>query len=597
MTIIEYYLSKKEDASSKTAELSRRIEQFSILRLIAFLGTFVFYWIFRHSLVPAILLPAASFAFFLFLVRKHIQTSRDKKRNQVLSILCEREIKAAHHEFGDFQDGNEFSNPNHPYTFDLDIFGKGSLFQMLNRTTTSGGKEVLAKWLQAPLLKPDEINVRQNSILELTQLRDWRTQFILEGSLLEVSDAEKAMLTGNSSDQYQIKNLKILRTMIYILPGLSGVALVWLITGGTHLWLLLMILINLGIIFNYRKIIDRYYLLFGNRTQTTEKYISLLDLIEKQDFHCAELQSLRDNITKDVKATSAFRSLKKRMAQFEIRQNIIPGMILNSLLIWDVKSIIRLHDWQEANASRLKSWLKTIDVFDALTSLATFADHNPKYTWPIPLKENIILDATGLGHPLLKPEKRIVNDIYIKEWSEIAIITGANMAGKSTFLRSVGLNFVLAGLGCPVTAEKMHYYPLDIYTSMRTTDSLLMEESYFLAELKRLAKLMERLRSGEAMLVLLDEMLKGTNSTDKLKGSQYLVRELATTQSATILATHDVQLTEMEKLYPDRITNYCFEILHDGDELVFDYKLRPGIVRTMNASLLMKKMGIIKSNS
>ncbi|RXF54721.1 hypothetical protein EG867_16715, partial [Enterococcus faecalis] len=175
---------------------------------------------------------------------------------------------------------------------------------------------------------------------------------------------------------------------------------------------------------------------------------------------CTELQLLRGNIIKDVKATSAFRSLKKRMAQFEIRQNIIPGMILNSLLIWDVKSIIRLHDWQEANASRLKSWLNTIDVFDALTSLATFADHNPKYTWPIPLKENIILDATGLGHPLLKPEKRIVNDIYIKEWSEIAIITGANMAGKSTFLRSVGLNFVLAGLGCPVTAEKMQYYPL-----------------------------------------------------------------------------------------------------------------------------------------
>lgn len=166
--------------------------------------------------------------------------------------------------------------------------------------------------------------------------------------------------------------------MIYILPGLSGVALVWLITGGTHLWLLLMILINLGIIFNYRKIIDRYYLLFGNRTQTTEKYISLLDLIEKQDFHCTELQLLRGNITQDVKATSAFRSLKKRMSQFEIRQNIIPGMILNSLLIWDVKSIIRLHDWQEANASRLKGWLKTIDVFDALTSLATFADHNPK---------------------------------------------------------------------------------------------------------------------------------------------------------------------------------------------------------------------------
>ncbi len=596
MTLLEYYQAKKEDASNRTAALSRRMERLSVLRLIAFLGTLFFYWTFKHSLVPAILLPTVLFGLFLYLVRVHIQTSRERKRNQVLVVICQREIQAAQHEFGDFQDGNEFTDPSHPYTLDLDIFGKGSLFQMVNRTTTSGGKKILAKWLQTPLLNPDEIKERQKSILELAQLRDWRTKFLLEGSLLEVSDAEKAMLTGNNPDQFRIKNLKMLRAMTYILPPLSGVALGWLISGGTHLWLLLMLLINGGILFTYRKIIDRYYTEFGNRTQTTEKYLSLLDSIEQQYFQGAELHHIRDIILKDGKATDAFRSLKKRMAQFEIRQNILLGMILNSLLIWDVKSIIRLHDWQETYASRLAGWLNTVDVFDALTSLATFADHNPKYTWPTPIKKNTILDANGLGHPMLKPGKSIVNDIRMKGLSEIAIVTGANMAGKSTFLRSVGLNFVLAGVGCPVAAEEMRYYPMDIYTSMRTTDSLLMEESYFLAELKRLAKLMERLRSGEALLVLLDEMLKGTNSTDKLKGSQYLVRELATTQSATILATHDVQLTEMEKLYPDQITNYCFEIVHEGDDLIFDYKLRPGIVKTMNASLLMKKMGIIKSN-
>ena len=515
----------------------------------------------------------------------------------VLAVICEREIKAAQHEFGDFKDGNEFTDPNHPYTYDLDIFGKGSLFQMINRTTTSGGKEILAKWMQSPLLKPVEIKERQQSVHELAQLRDWRTNFLLEGSLLEVSDAEKAMLTGNNPDQFRIKNLKMLRAMTFILPGLSGVAMGWLISGGTHLWLLLMLLINWGTIFTYRKIIDHYYTAFGNRTQTTEKYLSLLDSIEKQDFQGAELHRIRDNILKDVKATTAFRTLKKRMAQFEIRQNILPGLILNSLVVWDLQSVIKLHDWHKANSSKLESWLKTVDIYDALISLANFADHNPKYTWPTPVKEKIILEATGLGHPLLKPAKRIVNDFSIKGWSEIAIVTGANMAGKSTFLRSVGLNFVLAGVGCPVAADRMQYYPLDIFTSMRTTDSLLMEESYFLAELKRLAKLMERLRSGEALLVLLDEMLKGTNSTDKLKGSQYLVKELATTQSATILATHDVQLTEMEKLYPDQITNYCFEIVHEGNDLIFDYKLRPGIVKTMNASLLMKKMGIIKNNN
>lgn len=596
MTLLEYFSKRREEADKLSNLLARKIERLSALRIIAFLGIFATYWLSRHSTALSIILPTTSLGIFLFLVRLHIQASRDRKRNLVLRLISDREIKAVNHEFAGFPGGDEFIDPNHPFTFDLDIFGNGSLFQMINRTTTSGGKVMLSNWLKTPLLEPDEISERQQSVLELAQLRNWRTQFLLEGSLLDVTEDEKSMLTKSLPDQFQINNSLKLRITIYILSGLTLIALGWLISGGTHLWLLLMLLINWGIIFRYRKIIEGYYLVFGNRTQTTEKYLSLFNTIEKQDFQGAELNRLRNMIIVDVSATDAFRLLKKRMAQFEIRQNILPGMILNSLLIWDILSILRLGEWHHLHASKLKSWLETADIFDAMTSLANYADHNPSDAWPIPKAEGVIFEATGLGHPLLKSEKRVVNDFTMKSWSEVAIVTGANMAGKSTFLRSVGLNFVLAGVGCPVPSKSMVYQPLNIYTSMRTTDSLLMEESYFLAELKRLSRMMEILRSGEALLVLLDEMLKGTNSTDKLKGSQHLVRELTLTRSATILATHDVQLTDMEKQYPGRINNYCFEIVHDGDELIFDYKLRKGIVKTMNASLLMKKMGIIERN-
>jgi DNA mismatch repair ATPase MutS len=281
------------------------------------------------------------------------------------------------------------------------------------------------------------------------------------------------------------------------------------------------------------------------------------------------------------------------MKEFEYRLNIVVGFVLNSLFLWDIRSIYRLWDWHQTHHEKLADWLDVIAETDALVSLANFSYNHPAYVFPNIHEGDFTFRAQELGHPLLHPDKRINNDLLVDGWSKVLIVTGANMAGKSTFLRTVGVNLVLARSGAPVCAAEMVFTPVEIYTNMRTTDSLLKDESYFFAELKRIKGVLDRLKNGERIFVILDEMLKGTNSVDKLNGSKELIRKLLELKSVSLIATHDLKLSEMEDEFPQQVFNKCFEIRIENNELVFDYKLSDGVTKTMNATFLMKKMGII----
>jgi DNA mismatch repair ATPase MutS len=230
---------------------------------------------------------------------------------------------------------------------------------------------------------------------------------------------------------------------------------------------------------------------------------------------------------------------------------------------------------------------------DALVSLGNLAYNQPGYVFPDVHSGGFIFHAERMGHPLLPPGKRVCNDLSLNGWSKVLVITGANMAGKSTFLRTVGVNLLLARLGAPVCAGRMIFTPVKVYTNMRTTDSLLKDESYFFAELKRTKAILDRLEGGERILVILDEMLKGTNSADKLSGSKALIARLLQLRAVALIATHDLKLSEMEVEYPQMVFNKCFEIKLEENDMVFDYLLRDGVTQTMNATFLMKKMGIV----
>jgi DNA mismatch repair ATPase MutS len=276
------------------------------------------------------------------------------------------------------------------------------------------------------------------------------------------------------------------------------------------------------------------------------------------------------------------------------RLNFLTNVVVNSLFMCDLQCIYRLEKWKHENASQLKIWLDVICEAEVLCSLGTYAFNNPVFIYP-GINNELAIRTENVGHPLLPINECVTNDLYLGKGQSVLIITGANMAGKSTFLRTVGVNLVLALAGAPVFAKSFSCPIIHLRTGMRTADSLKDHQSYFYAELDRLKSIMDELRSDKPLLILLDEILKGTNSTDKQSGSIALVKQLLPHPCLAMIATHDVVLGDLENQFPQHIKNYYFEANIENDQLFFDYKLKHGIAQKMNATFLMKKMGIIQS--
>jgi DNA mismatch repair ATPase MutS len=316
--------------------------------------------------------------------------------------------------------------------------------------------------------------------------------------------------------------------------------------------------------------------------------------LEKKSFQSSMLNELKEKLKSKGKSASTITAeLQKHLNEFDFRQNILVGFFLNSVFLWDLRCFYKLYQWQLNYEDKLSGWFDVIAEIDALVSFANCNYNHPEWVMPILCDQGFYLNTVEMGHPLIDTSKCVRNTFQINNDLQIVIITGANMAGKSTFLRTVGVNLILAGNGCKVCAEKFEFSPIRIFTNMRTSDNLMNDESYFYAELLRLQTMLNLLRNGENLFVIIDEMLKGTNSIDKLNGSKELIHQLISLKTHGIVATHDLGLTELGQKYPTTISNKCFEVLLQSDELKFDYKLTDGVTRTMNATFLMKKMGII----
>ncbi|MFW5831126.1 MAG: MutS-related protein [Prolixibacteraceae bacterium] len=573
-------------------DISAKVKQFAWYRFFAFLliflplVTFGFNWI---TIVVGIIF----LVLFLFLVKKNVQMEKQKNKYAILKKLAENELLALEHKYSHFENGKEFLNTDHSFSYDLDLFGEGSLFQFINRTATQSGRQKLAGWLQNPSFQKSEILKRQGAIDELSQIPNWRLYFLANGLLFKETKELSEEVKNWSAAKLKLEKPKRIKWIINLIPALTLLAIIPAVLGITNLAFYVMILVQWILLAKYRKTISLYFDYFGRKSQLVEKYMQLLQFIEDWEFHAAYLNELQRKIKEPDAASHIFSKLKSRMKEFEYRQNIIVGFVLNSLFLWDIRSTYRLWKWHRKHHKKLADWLETIAETDALISLANLAGNHPKYTFPEIHEGGFIFHAKDLGHPLLHPEKRVDNNLEIDGWSKVLIVTGANMAGKSTFLRAVGINLVLARTGAPVCAKELIFTPVEIYTDMRTTDSLLKDESYFFAELKRIKGVLDKLQNGEKIFVILDEMLKGTNSVDKLNGSKELIRRLLNLKSVSLIATHDLKLSEMEEEYPQQVFNKCFEIRIENNEMVFDYKLSDGVTKTMNATFLMKKMGII----
>lgn len=587
----DFYRVKSGIFSDDLKKLTSKLKWFGWYRFAAFVVMLfpiivfgVEWWSGLISLVALVL--------FFVLVKANVTLEKQKRKATVLKQLSEEELLALQHSFLHFSNGSEFLDTDHFFAYDLDLFGQGSLFQFLNRTSTLSGKRLLANWMKFPFKNKNDIELRQLAVKELVAQPEWRLDFLAAGKLFEETADMYSEIRSWSESNLKLDKAGAIRYLIWIVPLITLAAAVPAILGITNIFLVLALFVQWILLYFFWKPVTKYFGYFGRKSELLSKYMQQLVKIGEHKFESELLLKLQQKI-EEPSAAEAFNKLKSLVKEFEYRQNLLVGVILNSFVLWDIRCLFRLWQWHQKYHTELGVWLDVVAEIDALISLANFSNNHPEYIFPKVADNDFVFSSKKLGHPLLNPKKRVDNDLRIDGFSKTLIVTGANMAGKSTFLRTVGVNLVLAELGAPVCASEMEFTPIDIYTNMRTTDSLLKDESYFFAELKRIKTVLDRLKEGERYFVILDEMLKGTNSIDKLSGSNALIRKMIQYGGVALIATHDLKLSEMEAELPGAVINKCFEIRIENNELVFDYQLSEGVTQTMNATFLMKKMGII----
>jgi len=532
----------------------------------------------------------------LFIVLSTID-GRLKRRIKIIDIFIDinsKEVAALGGDYSAFNAGNEFTDPSHDYTFDLDIFGEGSIFQYLNRTATIFGKLNLADYFKNAYTYGDKVNGRQQAVQELAGMVEMRQKLQLIFHSEQIAESDKEEMTMWLGSSGSVKNMNLLRALAYGLPTVTLVSIL-LSFAGIISFPIALIILQLMVVFLYGKQTIKIQSIITSKSKILNKYAQSLELIENAQFNSQYLNDFKMQLTGSGqrKPSQAIHQLSVILKYMDSNLNLLVAVILNGLFMFNLHLLIKVEKWKKQNQKKVPVWFDSIASFDAMCSLANFAYNNPAYIYPEVTNNGFRYDAENLGHPLIQDNQRIVNDIEIQGWNQFFIVTGANMSGKSTFLRTVGVNFILAMMGAPVCASRLIFSPIMLHSSIRTSDSLSRNESYFYAELKRLKQIIDELESGKQKFILLDEILKGTNSKDKQAGSIALIEQLLRYKSIGMFATHDLMLGELADHYPGNVNNLCFEIQISGDQMVIDYKLHKGVCKNLNATYLMKNMGIL----
>ncbi len=494
------------------------------------------------------------------------------------------------------------TNSTHAYGQDLGIFGNNSLFEKINRCQTNFGKNKLSFYLANHLLKKEVIIERQNGIKELSGKVEWCVDFLATTKSIDLNDVDlkKEKKWAFNYNDFRL-NKKTIRLLLIIVPIINVALIIFTIflksTLFSTLVFIFLLLISFVINSIYGKTINEIIAAVDNKTNELKGYVPVLLLIEQETFISENNIQLQKKIATKSETTASvlIKKLSKLIDSYNNGTIQIFGNILDIVFLWRLQYATKIENFIFNNNTEFPKWFDAIAEFEALISLSLFAYKNDEFHYPNCLEDLNVVQAVNLSHPLIPKDKRVYNDFSTIQSNNVTIVTGANMTGKSTFLRSVGINMILAMNGCPVCAESFMFSPISIFTSMSTSDSLSDGSSYFNAEIQRLKLLIEKLENNEPQFIILDEILKGTNSVDKLKGSELFLEKLIKmkTFNTCLIATHDLELTKMENLHPNSVINYCFE-LHNKDGLLEpDYKLQRGVTKSMNAIELMRKNNII----
>lgn len=587
-TPFDFYTAQIDTFKKQLKNSKEKLFASSMLRLALFLLMCygVYFYFGNAKMVIGVLI--VGIVLFLFLISRHSDLSFHKKLLQELIAINKKELKALLRNVVDFPDGKEFEEHDHFYSQDIDLFGKGSFYQYLNRTATQEGAKKLAEKLKGNSI--NDIKSKQEAVKELSKKASWHQNFTAYASISKAETTTAEVIELLRKHTFFVPKLMRILPIVFTLLSLIVFTIYFMDIIG-EMQLLLWFIIGLGITGFYVKKINELSQQASKIQEVFQQYQHLLLQIEQADFASENLQNLQKKIeVASNKASQIAKQFSKRLDALDQRNNFLFGIFANAFLLWDLYQCFYIEQWMTEYSKKAEDWFEVIAEMDAINSLATFAFNHPQYTFPEITAEKAVMEAINFVHPLLDPAKAITNNFNIKN-QQFFIITGANMAGKSTFLRTVSLGIVMANVGLPVCATSFRYSPIKLITSMRTTDSLTDDESYFFSELKRLKFIVDAITTDNYFIIL-DEILKGTNSTDKAIGSKKFIEKLVSSHSTGIIATHDLSLCEVANTLPD-VKNYYFDAEIIDDELFFDYTIKTGVAKNMNASFLLKKMKIV----
>jgi hypothetical protein len=598
MNIINDYQQRAANAQKEADKYKKLANNYSLYRLAIF-GLFIFAVCLAVA-ADEILIIALSvivlIVCFSWLVKK--QSGFDALNKYYLDIkkVNENETESILNFKNIYDNGALFSNDKHSYSSDLDIFGQGSLFNLVNRGATLPGLIKLAKWLIAPATR-DVIVLRQGAIKEIAGKNDWKIDFQahLLFSLKQKREQIKNLI-GYLKLPVELQDEQWLNIYSKAAPYLIIAATVTgIFYSPVRYFVPAVCLFNLRQVSSRKKIIDKTDLIAGRIGASLAHFVQAFKSIENEDWQTPYLKDIAAKLgfNENEKISDTIQQLAGLINKLNYRLNMIVKFVLNIFFLWDIRQVIAIENWKRQNKQSLEEAFDVIAEFEALISLASLQINYPD--WCIPeINENngYTLVAKGLAHPLISSQKRVENDYELYNTFKIDIITGSNMAGKSTFLRTIGINTVLALCGAPVCAQEMEVSVLTIISYMRIKDNLNESTSTFKAELDRLQMLLAAVETDNKVFFLIDEMLRGTNSVDKYLGSKAVIEQLIRKNAVGMVATHDLQIAELEKSHPDYVRNFYFDIQVKDGEMLFDYKIKNGACKTFNASLLLKQIGI-----
>jgi DNA mismatch repair ATPase MutS len=582
----DFYQNQVKVHTNRYKQKNKQSQTFTFVRLAIFIATvFLLYYFWDQGLVTIVSIAVVGFIIFLIAVVRHRTIDSQRDLEKVLVKLNENEIKRYYGELPEEGFGRRYLNGDNLFAKDFDIFGKRSLFQHVDRCVLRKSKDRLADFL-IELKDIDEVQDRQLILKELKERIEWVQLYQARLTLMASRTKEEVDL----DDFQNIKKNSTTKYLAFVLLAVS-LTLIGLYFAAIVPFALLLVIavVNYSIMMRYQASIFHLGIKTDVLIKHIQTHLEAMRLISQVDFTSEPLKRVTESISK--KTLSEIESLERTIRWLDSRGNMLYG-ILNAFLVLDLFTYYTLTSWLERNSEQFNEWIDVVYEMEMYASLAAYVHQNPSFVFPELTREDYTLESEQMGHPLIRPEERVCNDFNFNA-ERLYLVTGSNMSGKSTFLRTVGLNTVMAWIGLPVCARHFKTSRYLVFSSMRTQDDLAENTSSFYAELRRIKLLFSLLENSEVpVLYFLDEILKGTNSGDRHSGSIGIIQKLLQRTAIGFISTHDLELAD-DYQDNDMVKNISFNSTLRNGELHFDYKLSDGKCYSTNASQLMKSMGII----